>query len=205
MLEVAAHAAHIADCVKGRIDVPRVQGLARTIRPGWEKFADVDGELLAKAQVAVRLGLADADRPLKVLDLGCGFGYFLAVCQWLGHDVYGVDGLNLRDVWDAMRLRDCWTESFASHKAPSNYRIAGLAFDVITMMSVNLRHADGSHWEPADARGWLWTHVQNMPPGGIIYLALNRGEQTWLVEPETWTTLGLTGTRDDNTVTLRKL
>ncbi len=27
----------------------------------------------------------------RVLDIGCGAGYFLYICKWLGHDVLGLD------------------------------------------------------------------------------------------------------------------
>jgi SAM-dependent methyltransferase len=33
----------------------------------------------------------DRTRPLQILDLGCGAGYFLYVCQFFGHETLGLD------------------------------------------------------------------------------------------------------------------
>ena len=33
----------------------------------------------------------DRTRPLRILDLGCGAGYFLYVCKYFGHEVFGLD------------------------------------------------------------------------------------------------------------------
>jgi hypothetical protein len=61
------------------------------------KFADLDKEMTRAWKTVKGLGL-DQSPPLDVLDLGLGAGYFLYVCQRLGHRVVGLDRPGL-PVW----------------------------------------------------------------------------------------------------------
>jgi SAM-dependent methyltransferase len=61
------------------------------------KFADLDKEMTRAWKTAKGLGL-DQSPPLDVLDIGLGAGYFLYVCQRLGHRVVGLDRPDL-PVW----------------------------------------------------------------------------------------------------------
>jgi hypothetical protein len=54
------------------------------------KFADLDKEMARAWKTATGLGL-DQSPPIDILDLGLGAGYFLYVCQRLGHRVVGLD------------------------------------------------------------------------------------------------------------------
>lgn len=54
------------------------------------KFADADYWLKVNVERAQDLGL-DRRKGLRILDLGCGAGYFLYVCERLGHEAVGVD------------------------------------------------------------------------------------------------------------------
>lgn len=69
----------------------------RYLGPGAErdvgnaaKFVDVDYWLKVNVERAQDLRL-NAGGPLKILDLGCGAGYFLHVCGRLGHEAVGID------------------------------------------------------------------------------------------------------------------
>jgi SAM-dependent methyltransferase len=64
-----------------------------------EKFSDhafrkyekkFDHSLVRNAERVFNLGL-DKERSLKILDLGCGFGYFLLGARHFGHDIVGLD------------------------------------------------------------------------------------------------------------------
>lgn len=62
-------------------------------RPGQPKinrFSDAPSWIKINVERAQDLWL-DRSPPLRVLDLGCGPGYFLYVCQCLGHEGLGVD------------------------------------------------------------------------------------------------------------------
>jgi len=54
------------------------------------KYFDLSTYLARDLDRAIWLGL-HRSRPLRVLDLGCGFGYFLYVCTFFGHQGIGVD------------------------------------------------------------------------------------------------------------------
>lgn len=61
-------------------------------RPGGDsaRFADTQYWIKVNIERAQDLNL-DRRPPLRILDLGCGAGYFLYVCQRLGHDALGLD------------------------------------------------------------------------------------------------------------------
>lgn len=56
----------------------------------WTKYLDVDKWLALNVRYAKEYGLI-AKPPRRVLDLGCGGGYFLLVCRQLGSKVVGID------------------------------------------------------------------------------------------------------------------
>ena len=69
----------------------RYVGPGRTVDVGDPaKFADADYWLKQNVERALDLSL-DRRTPLRVLDLGCGAGWFLYVCRHLGHEAVGMD------------------------------------------------------------------------------------------------------------------
>jgi SAM-dependent methyltransferase len=58
--------------------------------PRINRFEDVNYWVRINAERAQDLWL-DRAPPLRILDLGCGAGYFLYVCKRFGHDVLGFD------------------------------------------------------------------------------------------------------------------
>lgn len=58
--------------------------------PKINRFADVPGWIKINVERAQDLWL-DRAPPQRVLDLGCGAGYFLYVCKCFGHEVLGLD------------------------------------------------------------------------------------------------------------------
>lgn len=56
----------------------------------WPKYLNLRF-WMAKNVRRVRELRLDYGAPRRILDLGCGAGYFLYICQWLGHDVTGLD------------------------------------------------------------------------------------------------------------------
>jgi SAM-dependent methyltransferase len=59
-------------------------------KKGWPKYVDAKHrlELAIRQARSVRL---DRRKPLRILDIGSGAGYFLFVCKRLGHRVMGLD------------------------------------------------------------------------------------------------------------------
>jgi SAM-dependent methyltransferase len=68
-------------------------------RPFWDpfptkrapKYLDIQEFVRDSTERCFALGLFDDGEPKRILDLGCGPGYFLGACRALGHDVVGVD------------------------------------------------------------------------------------------------------------------
>jgi SAM-dependent methyltransferase len=56
----------------------------------WPKYLDLDLWMEINLRRVRDLGL-DLGGRKRVLDIGCGTGYFLYICQYLGHDVLGLD------------------------------------------------------------------------------------------------------------------
>jgi SAM-dependent methyltransferase len=65
-------------------------------------YADVELWLARSWKAAKRLGL-DKSQSLDVLDIGIGPGYFLYVCQQLGHRCVGIDRPGDYPFWKAVR------------------------------------------------------------------------------------------------------
>ena len=57
---------------------------------GWPKYVDAAHRLELAIKQARFLQL-DRRKPLRLLDIGSGAGYFLFVCKRLGHSVMGLD------------------------------------------------------------------------------------------------------------------
>lgn len=55
-----------------------------------EKYLDLERWIAVSIERVQRAGL-DSGPARRVLDLGCGCGYFLYTCKLLGHEVLGVD------------------------------------------------------------------------------------------------------------------
>ena len=57
---------------------------------GWPKYVDAS-QWLELAIKQTRFLQLDRRKPVRVLDIGSGAGYFLFVCKQLGHSVMGLD------------------------------------------------------------------------------------------------------------------
>jgi SAM-dependent methyltransferase len=66
------------------------------------QYADLELWLTRAWNEAKRLGL-DSSAPLDILDIGMGPGYFLYVCQRLGHHCVGLDRPGFFPFWQSLR------------------------------------------------------------------------------------------------------
>lgn len=55
------------------------------------KYYDLPVHLLRNLWHAHELGLEKERRKLRILEMGMGFGYFVLGCEYLGHEVVGID------------------------------------------------------------------------------------------------------------------
>ncbi len=137
------------------------------------KFLDVNTFLVGTLSRAHRLGLHKA-KPLSVLDIGTGAGYFPFVCQHYGHQAVAIDRRG-NDVFEAVPEwlgvdRRYW-EINAYQPIPS----LGRKFDLITGFMVNFdRFPDKGYaaWDPSEWEFFLRDLTQNhlQPQGRIAFL-----------------------------------
>jgi 2-polyprenyl-3-methyl-5-hydroxy-6-metoxy-1,4-benzoquinol methylase len=85
----------------------------------------------------------------KVLDIGCGYGYFLAACRETGYDVHGLDFSETAVVHAREKLGLPVTVG-----APAKVNLPEQAFDVITLWH-SLEHMTDPHDTIQKARMWL--------------------------------------------------
>jgi SAM-dependent methyltransferase len=92
--------------------------------------------------IARDMGLHESE-PLRILDIGCGFGYFARACCDLGHHVLGLDTLNtmiyLATRALAIDLVSGGVEAYETLENVSQYHL-------ITTFGVNFRYGKGRYW-----------------------------------------------------------
>jgi SAM-dependent methyltransferase len=139
---------------------------------GW-KYADVDHWLRVNRERVQDLKLHRAP-PQRVLDLGCGGGFFLFILKRFHHSVLGLDVdesplfRELLEVFDVPRkvFRIQPFEPLPKFEQP---------FDWITGFSVGFDRYRGkkSRWEQAEWEFLLRDLQNRLAPAGKIYIALN--------------------------------
>jgi SAM-dependent methyltransferase len=145
------------------------------------KYANSRYWLLFNALRAAELGLHRAPS-LRILDLGSGPGYFLAVARALGHDCRGVDAPNShlteveREVYSeltaALRCRDSVRPLLIEPFTPLPFRDP--PFDLITAFWICFnRHRQPDEWGLREWRYFVEDAFSCLRPGGKIVLDLN--------------------------------
>src|SRR5438128_11539577 len=137
------------------------------------KYADVDQWLRVNRERVQDLKL-HRSAPKRVLDLGCGGGFFLFILKRFGHSVLGLDVdqfplfTELLDLFDVRRV--VWRI-----KAFEPLPDLGQKFDWITAFSINfnLHYPEERLWGPAEWDSFLRDLQRHLAPGGRIFFALN--------------------------------
>lgn len=98
-------------------------------------------------QIARSLKL-DSGKPLRILDIGCGFGYFIEACREMGHDVIGIDRTEeiIKNACEILKVYYIPHEIKPCIPLPLN--LSG--FDLVTIFGVNLRY----QWKVDEYWGW---------------------------------------------------
>jgi SAM-dependent methyltransferase len=144
---------------------------------GWPKYVDA-GQWLELAIKQARFLQLDRRKPVRVLDIGSGAGYFLFVCKQLGHSVMGLD-LD----WPPM-----YAEMFEMLKMPRRvWRIEpfqplpdlGSRFEFVTGFAVCFNSHGSDHvWGMKEWEFFLDDVFENIvSKTGEVYFELN---------PESW-------------------
>lgn len=150
----------------------------------WPKYLEIERWMEINLKRVRDLGL-DLGGRKRVLDIGCGTGYFLYICQYLGHDVLGLDldeEPGFTEMIDLLGVkRKIWrVEAYQS--LPN----LGPKFDVIAAHMICFNgHKSDKLWKIAEWEFFLDDLAANqLAPDGQVCLELNREYDDSLYTPE---------------------
>ena len=165
--------------VMAAVDENRLREIAR--RHAGEKYADVDHWLRVNRERVQDLKLHRVP-PQRVLDLGCGGGYFLFILKHFKHSVLGLDVDReplFRELLELFDVPRTVFEIKPFEPLPS----LNQQFDWITAFSIGFDrdHQTNARWGPKEWDFLLRDLQSHLAPGGTIYLAVNpRPDGTYL-------------------------
>lgn len=148
----------------------------------WPKYLDIKVWMEINLQRVRNLGL-DLGGRKRVLDIGCGTGYFLYICQYLGHEVLGLDLDEEPGFTEMIQLlavkRKIWrVEAF--QPLPDLGQ-----FDVITAHMICFNgHKSDKLWQAPQWEFFLDDLAKHLTPQGQICLELNREYDNTNYTPE---------------------
>jgi SAM-dependent methyltransferase len=159
-----------------KIDQERAQEIQRRYAnstAGYAKYANIEPWLRLNRERVQDLNLHRSE-PKRVLDLGCGGGFFLFIAKNLRHSVMGVDIEHVALFSELLELfgipRVIWRIT-AFEPLPH----LGQKFDWITAFSANfyLYHPSKERWGTAEWDFFLTDLQHHLAPGGKIFFGLN--------------------------------
>lgn len=139
----------------------------------WPKYLDLDRWIRINLRRVQELDL-DWGRARSILDLGSGAGYFLHICQWLGHCTLGLDlddNPMFGEMFQALGLQRVISRVEAFQPLPTFDR----KFDLITAFMICFNgHKSPALWGPQEWSFFLDDLRTRLNPGGRIRLGFNR-------------------------------
>jgi SAM-dependent methyltransferase len=139
----------------------------------WPKYLDLKRWIAVNIRRIRQLEL-DVARPKRILDLGCGAGYFLYIAQLLGHSGVGLDMDRLsmfREITRLLGVRRVVQQIRAFRPLPS----FGQKFDLITAFMVCFNdHKMPGLWGVLEWEFFLDDLAKHLKPRGRVWLELNQ-------------------------------
>ena len=178
-----------------RVDQPGMAELAARHEPAllpgqnWTKYFEAERWLKLNVRRAQDIGLDRArKRPLRVLDLGSGAGYFLFVCRELGHSGIGLDVPEPAFYGDIFRQfgLERVVERIEAYQPLPEPLLAGGKFHLVTAFSIAFNgHKSSALWGPAEW-DFLLDDIRDrfLLPDGRIYFDLNPEHDGTFMTPE---------------------
>jgi SAM-dependent methyltransferase len=148
----------------------------------WPKFLDLERWIDINIR-RIREIEIDLMRPKRILDLGCGTGYFLYIAQLLGHEGLGLDLDELPMFGDLTRLlgvrRVIW-QIKAFEPLPDLGK-----FDLITAFLICFnRHKQANVWGVPEWEFFLDDLAKHLTLRGRVWLELNQEHDGTFYTPE---------------------
>ena len=139
----------------------------------WPKYLDLDRWIGVNIRRIRQLEL-DVARPKRILDLGCGAGYFLYIAQLLGHSGIGLDMDRLpmfRAITRLLGVRRVVQQIHAFRPLPN----FGQKFDVITAFMICFNnHKMPGLWGVPEWKFLFADLAKYLTPRGRVWLELNQ-------------------------------
>ncbi len=149
----------------------------------WRKYLDLDRWITINIRRIRDIEL-DLARRKRILDLGCGAGYFLYVAKLLGHTGLGLDLDRTRmfaEITSLLGVRRVIQRIRAFHPLPD----FGEKFDLITAFMICFNsHRRPNLWGVAEWDFFLDDIAKHLAPRGRIWLELNRESDGTIYTPE---------------------
>ena len=213
----------LANQVGKSADLTRIKQLEAQMKPiaardptSAAKYADHRVWIPFNVARIGRLGLHDA-APLRILDIGCGPGYFMASARVCGHEVHGVDAPAgilshaenrvYSELLAALRIAPLVSPLLIERYVPLALPLRDL--DLITAFWICFnRHRQDDEWSADEWRFFVVDALSHLRSGGILHLELNAnseryGALQWYDTP-TLDFFQTVGSVDRNVVRVRK-
>jgi SAM-dependent methyltransferase len=149
----------------------------------WPKYLDLDRWIEINIRRIRELEL-DLSRPKRILDLGCGAGYFLYIAQLLGHSGLGLDMDRVamfRDITRLLGVRRVVQRIEAFRPLPD----FGQKFDLITAFMICFNdHKMPGLWKVPEWEFFLDDLAKHLKPRGRVWLELNQEYDETFYTPE---------------------
>src|SRR5437016_5685146 len=149
----------------------------------WPKYLDLDRWIDMNIRRIREIEL-DLARRKRILDLGCGAGYFLYSAQLLGHSGLGLDVDYVPMFADITRLLGV-SRVIRRIRAFDPLPELGAKFDLVTAFMICFNnHKQTNLWAVAEWEFFLDDLARHLAPRGRVWLELNREYDGTFYTPE---------------------
>ena len=149
----------------------------------WPKYLDLERWIEINIRRIRELEL-DLSRPKRILDLGCGAGYFLYIAQLLGHSGLGLDLDRLpmfREITQLLRVHRIVQRIEPFRPLPD----LGRKFDLVTAFMVCFNeHKMPGLWKVPEWEFFLDDLAKHLTTRGRVWLELNQEYDETFYTPE---------------------